>query len=494
MGRDYFLGLDMGTGSLGWAVTDSEYKILKKYGKALWGVRLFDSASTAEERRVFRTNRRRLDRRNWRIQILQELFAEEIVKVDPGFFLRMKESKYYPEEKRDMDGKCPELPYSLFVDKDYTDKDFYKEFPTIYHIRKWLMETEKTPDIRLVYLAIHHMMKHRGHFLLSGDISQIKEFSSTFTTLVQNLRNEELEWTLEINEEKLSEIEEILKDKNITRSTRKTRLVKISGAKSACEKGIITLITGGTAKLSDIFGNTELNESERPKISFADSGYDNYIGVVADTLGEQFYIIESAKAVYDWAILADILGDSSSISEAKVKIFKKHKNDLAYLKSAAKKYLTKQEYNKIFVDNEEKLHNYCAYIGMAKKNGRKVSLEAKRCCSQSEFYDFLRKNVLPCLSDQKIKEYLENEIEHETFLPKQVSKENSVIPYQVHLFELRKILKNMENKIPFIAQNTEKIIQLFEFKIPYYVGPLNGNKVGTGGNFSWAVRQKCGKI
>ena len=32
MGRDYFLGLDMGTGSLGWAVTDSEYKILKKYG------------------------------------------------------------------------------------------------------------------------------------------------------------------------------------------------------------------------------------------------------------------------------------------------------------------------------------------------------------------------------------------------------------------------------------------------------------------------------
>lgn len=494
MGRDYFLGLDMGTGSLGWAVTDSEYKILKKYGKALWGVRLFDSASTAEERRVFRTNRRRLDRRNWRIQILQELFAEEIVKVDPGFFLRMKESKYYPEEKRDMDGKCPELPYSLFVDKDYTDKDFYKEFPTIYHLRKWLMETEKTPDIRLVYLAIHHMMKHRGHFLLSGDISQIKEFSSTFTTLVQNLRNEELEWTLEINEEKLSEIEEILKDKNITRSTRKTRLVKISGAKSACEKGIITLITGGTAKLSDIFGNTELNESERPKISFADSGYDDYIGVVADTLGEQFYIIESAKAVYDWAILVDILGDSSSISEAKVKIFKKHKNDLAYLKSAAKKYLTKQEYNKIFVDNEEKLHNYCAYIGMAKKNGRKVSLEAKRCCSQSEFYDFLRKNVLPCLSGQKIKEYLENEIEHETFLPKQVSKENSVIPYQVHLFELRKILKNMENKIPFIAQNTEKIIQLFEFKIPYYVGPLNGNKVGTGGNFSWAVRQKCGKI
>lgn len=153
MDQEYFLGLDMGTGSLGWAVTDSEYQILRRHGKALWGVRLFESALTAEERRTFRTARRRLDRRNWRVQILQELFAEEISKVDPGFFLRMKESKYYPEDKRDITGNCPELPYALFVDKDYTDKDYHREFPTIYHLRKKLMETQETPDIRLVYLA-----------------------------------------------------------------------------------------------------------------------------------------------------------------------------------------------------------------------------------------------------------------------------------------------------------------------------------------------------
>ena len=47
--QDYFCGLDMGTGSLGWAVTDAEYNILRAHGKALWGVRLFDSAQTAEE-------------------------------------------------------------------------------------------------------------------------------------------------------------------------------------------------------------------------------------------------------------------------------------------------------------------------------------------------------------------------------------------------------------------------------------------------------------
>ena len=99
MGKDYYVGLDSGTGSLGWSVTNEKYEIQRSHGKALWGVRLFDAAETAEERRGFRTNRRRLDRRNWRLELLQEIFAEEINQVDDGFFLRMKESRYLPEDK-----------------------------------------------------------------------------------------------------------------------------------------------------------------------------------------------------------------------------------------------------------------------------------------------------------------------------------------------------------------------------------------------------------
>ena len=104
MGRPYFMGLDMGTGSVGWAVTDLSYKLCRAHGKDLWGIRLFETAKTAEERRQFRCSRRRLDRRNQRIQLLQQIFAPEIAKVDPGFFLRLKESRYIPEDKRDIDG------------------------------------------------------------------------------------------------------------------------------------------------------------------------------------------------------------------------------------------------------------------------------------------------------------------------------------------------------------------------------------------------------
>ena len=74
--RDYFLGLDCGTESVGYAVTDTEYNILKFNGKAMWGSHLFDEALTAEARRAQRCARRRLQRKKERIKITQALFSK----------------------------------------------------------------------------------------------------------------------------------------------------------------------------------------------------------------------------------------------------------------------------------------------------------------------------------------------------------------------------------------------------------------------------------
>ena len=70
MSKDYYIGLDLGTSSIGWAVTDSNYNILRKKGKDLWGIREFDEATTAEARRSNRTSRRRRLREVARIEIL----------------------------------------------------------------------------------------------------------------------------------------------------------------------------------------------------------------------------------------------------------------------------------------------------------------------------------------------------------------------------------------------------------------------------------------
>ena len=74
MAQKYYLGLDMGTSSLGWAVTDSEYHLLRAKGKDLWGVRLFPEAEASAGRRANRVSRRRLQREKARIGFVREVF------------------------------------------------------------------------------------------------------------------------------------------------------------------------------------------------------------------------------------------------------------------------------------------------------------------------------------------------------------------------------------------------------------------------------------
>ncbi|MCH5267665.1 MAG: type II CRISPR RNA-guided endonuclease Cas9 [Lachnospiraceae bacterium] len=489
----YYLGLDMGTGSVGWAVTNDKYEIIKKNGKALWGIRLFESANTAEERRMFRTSRRRTERSKNRIALLQELFAEEIGKVDPGFYLRMKESKYYPEDKRDSEGNMPELPYALFVDKGFTDKDFHKKFPTIYHLRQYLcIAKDEKPDIRLVYLALHHIIKHRGHFLFEGrEMSDVTNFDTAMDVLLECAEGQGMEIALEEDEKK--EIESILRSGNDNRTTKKQKIGVIIAGNDKQKKALAALIAGCSVKLSELFGDKTLDEEERNKICFSDSTYEDYIMQIETVLADRFLLIIAAKAIYDWAILNDILQSAEYLSEAKAHIYNKHREDLRKLKDLLR--TDREVYVSVF-GVPGKAANYSAYIGMVKKNGKKVPIEKK--CTREDFYSFLKKtlNSFSCPDDKKqIVDELLDEIELGTLLPKQVIRDNGVIPYQLHEKELKVILENAEKFYPFLEEKdtdgysaADKIKAIFQFRIPYYVGPLNTYHKDKGGH-SWSIRK-----
>ena len=154
--REYFLGLDIGTDSVGYAVTDTEYSLLKYHGEPAWGSTLFDPAELNTKRRSFRTARRRLDRRQQRVQLLRELFAPEIAKIDPKFFARIDASRLLRSET--------ESEYTLFDEAGMTDIEYHQKYPTIHHLIDDLMHSEDAHDARLVYLACAWLVANRGHF------------------------------------------------------------------------------------------------------------------------------------------------------------------------------------------------------------------------------------------------------------------------------------------------------------------------------------------
>ncbi len=503
MKEEYYLGLDIGTGSVGWAVSDETYQLKKVHGKILWGSRLFETANTAEERRIHRTSRRRLARRRSRLDLLQELFADEIAKVDMGFYLRLKESRYHPEDKKDEWDETPDLPYALFVDPDFTDKDYHKKYPTIYHLRHALMEEDGPFDVRLVYLALHHILKHRGHFLFMGKkLGDIKEFDPAYENMVHSiddyLQIDEEERCIRLDDKaKIEQMAKIISDTSKGKNQKKTELQECFGSKNKSEKTILALLAGGSVKLSDVFADGSLDDSDRSKISFSDNGYDEYESDIQEILQDRYVVIRSTKAVYDWAVLNEILQGYDSISKAKVSCYEKHRADLKELKTLLKEKAP-DKCKTVFGCPKNGEKNYSAYIGMCKVNGRKVQLENKRC-SREEFYTSLKK-LLSNIDDERVKKILE-EIDKEIFLPRQVVKDNGVIPYQVHMMELDKILTKASEYLPFLKQKDEsgistadKIRKLMEFRIPYYVGPLNVTHTIGNGGFAWAVRKNEGKI
>ena len=90
----YYIGIDMGTVSVGMAITDENYNLLKVKGQDYWFVREFETANTQIKRRMHRISKRRLRRHQVRVALIRSYFAEEILKNDPLFFIRKQKIVY----------------------------------------------------------------------------------------------------------------------------------------------------------------------------------------------------------------------------------------------------------------------------------------------------------------------------------------------------------------------------------------------------------------
>ena len=481
--KTWYLGLDIGTASVGWAATDTEYKIIRKNKKRLWGVRLFEEATTAEERRGYRSSRRRLARRKWRLNLLEELFTQEISKIDSNFFLRLKESQYHYEDK------THQVPYAIFNDKDYTDKDYYKEYPTIYHLRAKLM-SEENPDIRKVFLAIHHILKNRGHFLLQGQSFKDGNLNNLIKEL---LKLDILHIGFDVTEEIVSKIATISLEK-------KTLTDKVNDFKKLYPKEkqlleVFRLIFGGKTSLDKLFAIDEYKELDASvkSVSFKEKIYEEVRHDYEQVLSNYIELLDLAKLVYDSIILSDIKKEGKTLSESKVELYNKHRDDLTKLKKLVKNDTKLSEdkkveiYAEIFKEDKDKGTNYVNYIRKS---------EEGKGCNYEDFKKFLVKE-LARLEESAAKDEILRDLELEIFLPLQRTKDNSVVPYQIHKEELVKILDNAVKYHSFIDEKDEsgysvkeKVIQLLEFRIPYYVGPLNSSKKAKEDGFAWSVRNK----
>ena len=491
----YYLGLDMGTSSVGWAVTNKNYELIRKKGKDMWGIREFEVAKAAMERRMCRTGRRRRQRQIVRMGLLKDYFAEEIEKVDKMFFIRLENSKYFPEDKDER----LHSKNGIFNDEQYKDADYYAQYPTIFHLRKALLDLNDTGevfDVRLVYLALANMFKHRGHFLLNtgGKELNTQQVGIVYQTILDILSRD---YEIGLVHKPIRQVIEIIGNREITRKRKHEMLLELFEVTRSdkCANEFLKCMCGLSVNAELIF---EREPVEKVSLCFYDISYTEKIPELMNQLQpEKYAVIEQMKSIYDYAILTGTLKEYEYLSCARVDSYEKHCRDLKLLKRLYRKYKTRKEYDKMF--RSEADGTYSAYVNsfnstdaVAENKKSRRNMKGRKA---DDLYATIKKTFKDCMQDEEV-QYVIEQIGKKQFLPKQLTGENGIIPNQVHCKEMKKILENAEKYLPFLKEEdesgltvSERILRLFTFQIPYYVGPLGKNSK-TG----WAVRKEDGNV
>lgn len=513
MNDNYYIGLDIGTDSVGWAVTDENFNVVRIKGKSAWGARIFEGANSAQQRRGLRTARRRLNRRRYRINVLlRSIFAEEIAKIDPTFFRRLEQSAYHNEDKDESIKNT--LP--LFINKN-DEKNFYKHFPTIWHLRKALID-EKDPnhkfaysDLRFVYLAIHHIVKYRGNFLSDvslnsdslkdisdNDIDELNiEFNEQIKRKVDDEIDDEIddesEFILFPKEKKDEFIKILSNDLSISKKTKKLK-ESVFNSYSYSSKKINKLINeyidllanitiGGSKNIKNLYGL-----DGETKIDFT-SDWENKREDIRNIMDEDFSIIDPANRIYNFVFVHNLLKGFSSISEKFVSIYDTHKKQLLDLKAVIReidkiKNLKGKEsyYYKLFLDKDNTKsedYNYSAFVGHEyrgdynKNDLTKFNETLKKLFNDKELLDELNNRIIYNSKNEEVNlEIIQKLISEKRYLETISSVSSSAIPHQLHEKELETILNNSKTRYPFIYKEKDKVLGIFKFRIPYYCGPL----------------------
>lgn len=481
--EDYYIGVDIGTDSVGYAVTDTDYSLMRYKGEPMWGVNLFDEAYLCVDRRSFRTARRRTERRKVRLRLLRELFAKEIANVDPDFYKRIDESALWDEDRS--------------VSHELVCQPIMEDAPTIHHLIARLMKSADGVDIRDLYRAVAWLIAHRGHFLNTAspdeDISRFTDNSGNYEDFMQSFDEQGIDrpWDVDckafcdILTEDIKIKEKLKKLSTLTGITQKSTDEDCDDENVRLHKySLLSLFAGSSISVNKLILGDEFSDvSESICLKNPDDLETKLpkLGVFGD-------IIRSAQAVYDCASFGRMLGDKKCISDVKIAQYNTHRDDLRILKELYKKYLSHDEYKEMFKTRGK---GYSQYVGNLKPE------------KEPDKFDFGKevKKALEMIKDPSDEDALEiasikDRIEKGTYMPKQVNIENALIPYQLYYVELCAILNNAEGVFDFLTEKdddglsvSDKIKSIMTFRIPYYVGPTV-----RGGNHAWIERKAEGKI
>lgn len=509
--ENYNLAIVPSSSSVGYAAVDDQLNLLEPvHRKKAIGLRKFSEADTAEDRRMHRSAFRTNKRKKSRVRLLNQVLKDEINKCDPLLLARIAESGVSSKDvKKNFN--------SIVYDRNNGDAVFHKKYPTIWHLEKYLMETDEKADFRLIYIALHSLVTNRGHFYNTTPVSQFRPNKLDIKGTFKELESLQLVAGADFSIANTPEIEKVLLDRTIFKKDKisdlqdlifeETKPATTNKRNKKMARQIANAILGNVVHLDDIF-DLSLNKEEKKDWAFklSDPSIDEKLATISGQFtAEQARAIEIFQELFSSLALLDILKGSSSLVDAKIKAYDKHKRNLNYYMKYAKSLSKKQ--HDLLVDA------YTLYIGKRSKDLTKYRKEFGVNAATNFDLDSFYKTVKKIIQDEPetdVKAHLLELIDTHDFLRKQRDFDNVYIPYQINAKIVDAILENQGKYYPVLVKPNPckhdikeapyEISQIMQFTIPYYVGPLatpqEQKEAGLPKRrrFAWMVRREPGEI
>src|SRR5699024_234453 len=214
-----------------------------------------------------------------------------------------------------------------------------RKYPTIYHLREALIKEDKEFHPRLIYLALHHLTKFRGHFLnenMNWNSNQDENDLAINIQIYFELLEEKLEYPhVKLTKENIESIITILEDKERNNSDKRRDTLKLLHKDY---REAISLLVGLSSNAYKYFHNSpqsQMYKEEEVKLAITK---DDFSESYEKLLDEEKLIVDQAHVIYQEIILKDLLGKANFVSEAKVNIYNQFREDLTELQNVFNKY------------------------------------------------------------------------------------------------------------------------------------------------------------
>lgn len=506
----YYLGIDTGVSNAGHAAIDENFNILKYHHKKEIGVTQFKKANTAEKRRSFRGARRRYSHRSWRLKQFERYMAPYFEEKGVNYKEYLKAFNNSWISPKDKNRK--QLKFNTELSK----------YNTRFEAMVSLIENDdsvpKDPArrLQLIFEVMHPLIKYRGNFLEKGEVEDFAmpkldyflALNEINAALVKVGKNHELSEAYLLNITNAKKIESVMSDETINNAKKCdyiADLLVVDKLKSDAKKlnktlckSIASLILGRSVtskSLKQLFNyeaEIKVNNKAVKGFRFGSGDTQDILDVMYDSYPvNATLLLDSLYKTYRQIKLFELL-PGGKYFESMVKSYSEFKEQLANYKKALKTIKNPDVVNTM----KDKLNSYLYF----KRRGKKIDYETFIASISKETKGNKSNNFYPYRNENKYVKAIFEQIDKGNFLKKQRGLDNNNLPHQVMQLELRRIIDTQSKVKGFewlakddLTNKHEKynLERFIDFRIPYYVGPLDRN---NSSEFSWVCYKDKKKI